>query len=59
MEVLSYRNQFIDLRRKSMDWFLHNKDLDERVNTIRANIPIYFNAFLLSAVVIFSSTGKC
>ena len=31
---LSYRNQFIDLLSKSMDWFLHDSDLrHERVNT--------------------------
>ena len=29
---LSYRNQFIDLQNKSMDWFLYDKDLrHERV----------------------------
>ena len=36
---LSYRNQFIDLRSKSMDWFLYDNDLrDERVkvNVTRA-----------------------
>ena len=31
---LSYRNQSIDLQRKSMDWFLYNKDLrHERVKS--------------------------
>ena len=32
---LSYRNQFIDLQSKSMDWFLYDNDLHhERVNMI-------------------------
>ena len=31
--VLSYRNQSIDLRSKSMDWFLHDNGFrHERVN---------------------------
>ena len=33
-KVPSYRNQFIDLQSKSMNWFLYNRDLrHERVNT--------------------------
>ena len=31
---LSYRNQFINLQNKSMEWFLHDMDLrHERVKT--------------------------
>ena len=34
---LSYRNQSIDLRGKSMDWFLYDNGLShERVNMIEA-----------------------
>ena len=34
-ESLSYSNQFIDLLRKSMDWFLYDRGLHhERVNLI-------------------------
>ena len=33
----SYRNQFIDLLSKSMDWFLYDRDLlHERVNSVEA-----------------------
>ena len=33
---LSYRNQAIDLLRKSMDWFLYDNSLrHERVNSVR------------------------
>ena len=33
MEVISYRNQSINFKRKSMAWFLYDRDLsNERVN---------------------------
>ena len=42
-EVLSYRNQFIDLKSKSIDWFLYDRSLHyERVKTAsneQMNIP--------------------
>ena len=35
-EVLSYRNQSIDLHRKSMDWFLYDRDLrPEKVTALQ------------------------
>ena len=34
-EVMLYRNQYIDLERKSMDWFLYDSDIrHERVNAL-------------------------
>ena len=37
---LSYRNQSIDLRSKSMDWFLYDNSLRlERVKRMEAEIP--------------------
>ena len=47
---LSYRNQFIDLRSKSMDWFLYDNGLrHERVKYVR--LPFSFGG----AATIFDS----
>ena len=41
MDVLSYRNQSIDLLNKSMDWFLYDKDSrHERINEASVSISI-------------------
>ena len=38
--LLSYRNQSIDLRSKSMDWFLYDNGLrHERVNVALSELP--------------------
>ena len=40
-EVLSYRNQSIDLLRKSMDWFRYDKDSrHERIHEASVSISI-------------------
>ena len=40
---LSYRNQFIDLHRKSMDRFLYDRELPhERVNSVFLNVNLFF-----------------
>ena len=62
--LLSYRNQFIDLRSKSMDWFLYDNGLrHERVNTkglVSCNCfvksLVYRNNFILwEATLIFTA----
>ena len=62
-EVSSYRNQSIDLRRKSMDWFLYDSDLrHERVKPFRTEVLIYFKAFEYSAaygIMCLSGGKKC
>ena len=47
---LSYRNQTIDLLCKSMDWFLHNRDLShERVKVFKGyrNVTMETNRLIL------------
>ena len=39
---LSYRNQSIDLRSKSMDWFLYNRDLRHESVKQLASPPVNF-----------------
>ena len=47
-EVLSYRNQSIDLQSKSMDGFLYNRDLrHERVKHSQWNTANWFAAFYM------------
>ena len=44
-EVLSYRNQSIDLQSKSVDWFLYDRDLyQERVNMLLFKQKLKFEA---------------
>ena len=50
--LTSYRNQSIDLQRKSMDWFLYDIGLGrERVNDI---IAVQFTSRAISSVSIFN-----
>ena len=43
-EAPTYRNQFIDLQSKSVDWFLFDSNLcHERVNSFLSNVLKYFN----------------
>ena len=45
-EVILYRNQYIDLERKPMDWFLYDSDIrHERVNALLLAC-IYWDIFL-------------
>ena len=59
--LLSYRNQFIDLLRKSMDWFLYDNRLrHERVNdkSIYTIVPIYSNSYQYSTAFASENTGE-
>ena len=47
---LSYINQYIDLKRKSMDWFLHDRDLhQEKVKLSRKLLILLFIIKYLSS----------
>ena len=52
---LSYRNQSIDLQRKSMDRFLSDRDLrHERVNTLKIVLVFDLMMFLTLALSVIS-----
>ena len=42
MEVISYRNQSISFKRKSMAWFLYDRDLSNE----RVNFKIFHGSFI-------------
>ena len=58
---LSYRNQFIDLPCKSLDWFLYDNGFrHERVNdkSIYTIAPIYSNSYQYSTAFASENAGE-